>query len=504
MRLPRLWQRGVWPLVTLVLTGALLRFWRLGSVALIGDEAYYWLWSRHLAPSYFDNPAGTAFMVRLSTIVGGESEAGIRWLNALLGLGAVFWVYAIASRLFTRAAAFWSAGVVALGAPYLIVSRFVYTDVLQLFFLLQTVYFLIPFLSKAESAHTSPATWRFWAVSLSAVALLNTKYSAYLCVLALAVLVALMRRDLLRDPRAWWSVVVVGCGLVPVLAWNAAHQWSSFRWQLSHFLLGGIHSSTPWGNVWHAIWYLTPPLALFALVGVTQVVGPVRQILLLPAIASTVPVVLSPADSPRNLVAGLALLIILAGDVVVRVLGRLPKWSSGLAFGAPVLLAGVYGFGSILQTWRPVLLPHSTIAPSIRQASAGWRAADQLGLDSTAYAFAVDYDIAAQLRYYTDLPVQTSWGQYRIWGVPKFCPSQPGRVDDVTVIALGYVDPELISQRLALAFADVSEPRETVFADGGMSKSVHTWRASGCFVDLSSFLDLLDLIELVRADQTYR
>ena len=43
-----------WALLPALLVGALLRFWGLGRVALIGDEAYYWLWSRHLALSYLD------------------------------------------------------------------------------------------------------------------------------------------------------------------------------------------------------------------------------------------------------------------------------------------------------------------------------------------------------------------------------------------------------------------------------------------------------------------
>ena len=71
-----------------LLAAAILRFWRLGASALVPDEAYYWLWSRHLAPGYYDHPAGVAFLIRASALVAGESEAGLRWLNALLGVGA--------------------------------------------------------------------------------------------------------------------------------------------------------------------------------------------------------------------------------------------------------------------------------------------------------------------------------------------------------------------------------------------------------------------------------
>ena len=40
------------PLGTVLLLGLALRFWRLGELALIGDESYYWLWSRNLDWAY--------------------------------------------------------------------------------------------------------------------------------------------------------------------------------------------------------------------------------------------------------------------------------------------------------------------------------------------------------------------------------------------------------------------------------------------------------------------
>ncbi|MGC9333711.1 MAG: glycosyl transferase, partial [Anaerolineae bacterium] len=77
------------PLAAVVALGATLRFWRLGELALIDDESYYWLWSQRLDWAYFDHPAGVAVLTWLSTALGGQAEAGVRWLNALLGLGCV-------------------------------------------------------------------------------------------------------------------------------------------------------------------------------------------------------------------------------------------------------------------------------------------------------------------------------------------------------------------------------------------------------------------------------
>ena len=41
-----------------------LRFWFASHRPLVPDEAYYWVWSRHLAGGYFDHPPVVAYMIR--------------------------------------------------------------------------------------------------------------------------------------------------------------------------------------------------------------------------------------------------------------------------------------------------------------------------------------------------------------------------------------------------------------------------------------------------------
>ena len=53
-----------------VLAGALL--------PLSADEAYYWLWSRHLAAGYFDHPPAIAFLIRAGTLIFGDTSFGVR------------------------------------------------------------------------------------------------------------------------------------------------------------------------------------------------------------------------------------------------------------------------------------------------------------------------------------------------------------------------------------------------------------------------------------------
>ena len=55
-----------------VVTG--LRLVIAARLGLAADEAYYWTWSEALGISYFDHPAGVAWLIRAGTTVLGDSE----------------------------------------------------------------------------------------------------------------------------------------------------------------------------------------------------------------------------------------------------------------------------------------------------------------------------------------------------------------------------------------------------------------------------------------------
>ena len=91
------WRRAPsrWALTALIAL-TLLRLVVAASVPLAPDEAYYWVWSRALAPGYPDHPPMVAIWIRIGTMLAGDSALGVR----LLGPIAV----AIASLLLVDAA----------------------------------------------------------------------------------------------------------------------------------------------------------------------------------------------------------------------------------------------------------------------------------------------------------------------------------------------------------------------------------------------------------------
>src|SRR3954464_7738887 len=63
------------------------------------DEAYYWMWSKHLAGGYYDPPPIVAFVIRAGTAILGDTELGVRLVSILLALPMSFAVYRTATIL---------------------------------------------------------------------------------------------------------------------------------------------------------------------------------------------------------------------------------------------------------------------------------------------------------------------------------------------------------------------------------------------------------------------
>src|ERR1700738_3154777 len=85
-------------LITLAL--AALRLAAAAWTPLTFDEAYYWMWSKHLAPGYYDHPPMVALVIRLGTLIAGDTELGVRLASILLALPMSWAVFRAASILF--------------------------------------------------------------------------------------------------------------------------------------------------------------------------------------------------------------------------------------------------------------------------------------------------------------------------------------------------------------------------------------------------------------------
>src|SRR5206468_8230155 len=76
-----------------------LRLVAAAFTPLTFDEAYYWTWSKHLAGGYYDHPPMVAVVIRLGTLIAGDTELGVRLVSILLAIPMSFAVYRTAAIL---------------------------------------------------------------------------------------------------------------------------------------------------------------------------------------------------------------------------------------------------------------------------------------------------------------------------------------------------------------------------------------------------------------------
>lgn len=203
-----------------------LRLFYCSRVELSPDEAYYFQWSEHLAPSYFSKGPGIAVAMWLSTHLFGVSEFGVRAFSPLLAACTSLLLAGLARRFYGEAAAFWTVVLVNC-TPIFNAGALVMTiDPLSIFFWTAALGAFWRALDK------SPAFSRWWPLTgLFIGAGFLAKYTNAMQLLSIVLLLAITpkyRREFRRPGFASLLAVFVLC-TIPVLVWNAEHDWITLR-----------------------------------------------------------------------------------------------------------------------------------------------------------------------------------------------------------------------------------------------------------------------------------
>ena len=192
---------------------------------LMCDEAYYWMWSKHLAGGYYDHPPMVALVIRLGTMIAGDTELGVRLISILLGaadeLGGV---------IGPRPILFHDARVAATSAIMLNVTMMVAIGTMIItpdVPLMVASSFILFFLAKV--LETGRGAW-WLAVGAATGAALLSKYNAlFFGAVMLVWLIGVPElRRWLKSPWPYLGGLVALAIFSPVLFWNADHQWLSF------------------------------------------------------------------------------------------------------------------------------------------------------------------------------------------------------------------------------------------------------------------------------------
>ena len=219
-----------------LLAGVLVRLVFAALIPIFPDEAYYWVWSRHLAAGYFDHPPGIPLLIRAGTALAGASSLGVRLLPVLAGLVAAIATTGVASRLGANGAALRAALVITcmpLAAAGLVLAT---PDAPLLATSALGIYAVVRALQSPLRSRESLAWWSSAGVALGLA--FCSKYTSIL--MPVGVVVAVLWRPTLRrrftEPGPYLACVIATLIFLPVLRWNAAHQWVSFGFQIHHGL----------------------------------------------------------------------------------------------------------------------------------------------------------------------------------------------------------------------------------------------------------------------------
>jgi len=212
---------------------ALVRLILTVRLGLFNDEAYYWEWSRHLAPSYYDHPPLVAYLIAASTRLFGRTVFAVHFPALALSVATTLVLGLFAADLFPGRPGVVAWTLLAANACPLFGLGAVFTtpDAPCTFFWILTAFLVWRALHGEKGL--------FLLAGMSAGLGMLSKYNFVLLPLALLLYLAHKeRRRWLGRKEPYLAAALMLLGLLPVLLWNATHDWASFRFQFVDRHLG--------------------------------------------------------------------------------------------------------------------------------------------------------------------------------------------------------------------------------------------------------------------------
>ncbi|MBV8378823.1 MAG: glycosyltransferase family 39 protein [Verrucomicrobia bacterium] len=207
--------------------GTIFRLWYSMHLELVGDEAYYWLWSRHPDFCYLDKGPVIAWFMSAGTALFGQTVFGIRFFATLLALGTGIGIFLLARRLFSDQVAFWSVLLATVTPLFAVGATLMTIDTVYVFF------WTFAALAFWYAKDQSQLGWWILTGSLVGLSMLS-KYTGAIELLSFVGFCAWHPpcRQHFRRATLPAMLVVVALFFIPVLLWNWQHGFPT-----SHFLV---------------------------------------------------------------------------------------------------------------------------------------------------------------------------------------------------------------------------------------------------------------------------
>jgi membrane-associated phospholipid phosphatase len=225
----------------LVIVLALVARWLYiagGVINLSEDEAYQWLWSKHLALSYYSKPPGIAYIQWLGTTLFGDTELGVRFFAPLFGAILSWLVLNFMAREIGARKAFMLLLLLTFAMPLLVAGSVLLTIDSPL-----VLCWMWAVIAGWRALQPDGRTRDWLVVGLATGLGCLCKYTALFLPVCFGIYFLLQpaARDRLRKPGPWLALGLIALCLLPVVIWNTQHGWATL-----HHLAGNAGIGSQW------------------------------------------------------------------------------------------------------------------------------------------------------------------------------------------------------------------------------------------------------------------
>ncbi len=202
------------------------------QVKISPDEAYYWDWTRFLSFGYFDHPPMIAWLVKLTTLVTGNTLTSIKLTCWLCFLGMALSLFLLSRQYLTKSITYIFLLALVLGTPFFGIFTLALTPDLPL----NLFWALGLYIGYFALFQPSYKNWILLGI-VAGLGLLS-KYIFVLFFLSMAAVIIghPKLRFHLKDIKLWIAFVISFLVFLPNIIWNAQHEWAAYSFQLSHGL----------------------------------------------------------------------------------------------------------------------------------------------------------------------------------------------------------------------------------------------------------------------------
>lgn len=209
----------------IICSAFLFRLFCIGSHDLLVEEAYYWNYAQHLDFGYLDHPPMVALLIKISTLIFGTNEFSIRAPALLCWLFAALFSYKL-TELVSRGSGQYAVMILSI-LPFFFLQSLVTTPDQPLLVCWSAALYCLYralILDEAQYWYLAGVCLGLGMLSKYTIVLLGPAVLLYMSVVPSA-------RHWFARKEPYVCAFIAILLFMPVIYWNAIHEWASFAFQ---------------------------------------------------------------------------------------------------------------------------------------------------------------------------------------------------------------------------------------------------------------------------------